>query len=219
MVLKKIVGQKIMNDMIRAVCKPGEWKVLIVDNLCMRIISACCKMNEIAAEGVTIVESLDKRREPLPTMEAIYLITPTQESIGLLQQDFLSVRFSLYKAAHVFFTETCPTKLFNELCKSPCAKMIRTLKEINVAFLPYESQVNRIESIFCSLRNFNQIFCLSQIVQAFSLDCNEAFQTYYNPPSKKTDRTANLERIAEQLATLCTTLGNELLYFSFFYAF
>ena len=141
MVLKKIVGQRIVNDVLRAVNKPGDWKVLIVDQLGMRIISACCKMHEIAAEGVAIVESLDKRREPLPLMEAIYLIQPTQESITLLQQDFLSARFSLYKAAHVFFTEACPSKLISELGKSSCVKSIRTLKELNIAFLPYESQV------------------------------------------------------------------------------
>merc|ERR1712088_961812 len=158
-----------------------EWRVLVVDTLSMRMVSACTKMHELSAEGITIVETVEKKREPMPAMEAIYLITPTERSVKGLLNDFQSQNRTAYKAAHVYFTEVCPEERFKEICNSLAAKRIKTLKEINIAFTPYESQV-------------------------YSLDTPDAFQFYYNP-SRAQDRSAGMEKMAEQIATLCSCLG------------
>ena len=50
---------EIMQDVIRSNRKTSgtgggtDWRILLVDQLSMRMVSACCKMHEIASEGIT----------------------------------------------------------------------------------------------------------------------------------------------------------------------
>ena len=98
----------------------------MVDSLSMKMVSACTKMHELSAEGITskcihhkiikrlswihgqfnpVVETIEKRREPMPAMEAIYLIGSSEASVKCLLQDFSSQNRTTYKFAHVYFTE------------------------------------------------------------------------------------------------------------------
>ncbi|PIK37641.1 hypothetical protein BSL78_25512 [Apostichopus japonicus] len=81
MALKAVVEQRILRDVLYPLAdkKSSKWRVLVVDNLSMRIISSCCKMKTITEAGITLVEDLMKKREPLRNVEAIYLIQPIEK--------------------------------------------------------------------------------------------------------------------------------------------
>uniref|UniRef100_H2YQS7 Syntaxin binding protein 1a n=1 Tax=Ciona savignyi TaxID=51511 RepID=H2YQS7_CIOSA len=126
-----------------------------------------------------VVEDLTKTRQPMPSFEVVYFVTPSKDSVDRIIEDFLDDR--KYKQAHIFFTDTCPDPQFKAICQSNVSKYIKTVKEVNIAFLPYESQV-------------------------FTLDCPDSFDAIYSP--NHTDkRDKYLERVAEQLSTLCAVLG------------
>ncbi|KAK2084895.1 Syntaxin-binding protein 2 [Saguinus oedipus] len=137
-------------------------------------------MSDILAEGITIVEDIKKQGEPIPSLEAIYLLSPTERSVQALIADFRGTRSFTYQVAHIFFTDTCPEPLFSELGRSRLAKVVKTLKEIHLAFLPYESQV-------------------------FSLDAPHSTYNLYCP-FRAGKHAQQLKALAQQIATLCATL-------------
>uniref|UniRef100_A0A8C9U8T5 Syntaxin binding protein 3 n=1 Tax=Scleropages formosus TaxID=113540 RepID=A0A8C9U8T5_SCLFO len=156
-----------IKDTIIADCRKSEvWKVCL-------LLSSCCKMPDLMSEGITIVEDLFKKREPVLEMKAIYFMSPTEKCVDALIGDFKGK--PKYKAAYVYFTDYCSDALFNKM-KMHCAKSIRVCKEINISFLPKESQV-------------------------FTCDKPGAFRSIYSIHSQDKEKT--LEALADQIVTLC----------------
>ena len=156
MALKKLVKEKILNEVIRAISEEHDkeantkWRILIVDEETLRIISACTKNHEL--EKIANIELIERNRGNLPHMEAIYLITPTERNINKLINDFekkkinglvvnYEIKSRMYQAAHVFFTEKCSDDLIEKIAKSKCSSFILTMKEIYMSFIPIENQV------------------------------------------------------------------------------
>ena len=185
--LKEVINARILNDIIKVCRQDNEYKVLVMDSLATKIISSCCKMVDIMSENIMIVEDLHKKRQPLPRKEAIYFLTPTDKSIRDLLKDFEgnSPEKVQYKKCHLFFTDRVPHELFQEIATSSVAKYIKNFKEINIAFIATENRI-------------------------FELDQPECLLQMYNPDNNNNKMTIGmnpLERIADQLSTICATLG------------
>ncbi|KAK8584390.1 hypothetical protein V6N12_068634 [Hibiscus sabdariffa] len=67
-----------------------------MDKVTVKVMSYSCKMDDITAEGVSLVEDIFKRREPLLSMDAIYFIQPTIENIIMFLSD-MAGKTALYK--------------------------------------------------------------------------------------------------------------------------
>lgn len=125
--------------MIRKVGSPAQkWKVLVVDRESLRVLAAALPVNDLVNEGITIVEMLDMRREPLPRLPALYFITPSAESV----QQLTSENPAQYKEFHLFFTSRLPDFQMDVLRGNPSLlRRVRALVELDVSFLALESRV------------------------------------------------------------------------------
>eukprot|EP00761_Pharyngomonas_kirbyi_P013525 gb/GECH01013554.1/.p1 GENE.gb/GECH01013554.1/~~gb/GECH01013554.1/.p1 ORF type:complete len:619 (+),score=125.04 gb/GECH01013554.1/:1-1857(+) len=137
MPLRAKCRDRILNGMLGAVSQnDASWKILIVDQNTLQILNACCRVHEIVSKSVTLLESLEKRRQPLKSMSAIYFLSPTESSVNQMSKDFR--KNPLYRSAHVFFTSSVSQTLITYVGGTSAAPYIKTFKELNLDFLALE---------------------------------------------------------------------------------
>lgn len=162
----------------------AAYKVLVLDGFATRIISSCCKMSDITDAGVSHVENLAVRRQPLPMLEAIYFVAPTSESVAAIGRDFQGRRKPQYARAHIVFTGHLPDSLLQQISQNRnlCSR-IAALKELNMEFLAVEDAV-------------------------FSVEMKNAFYDLHAVPAPA-GKAATQAKMAQRLASLCVTLGSQ----------
>jgi syntaxin-binding protein 1 len=145
----------------------------------MKIISSVVGMYDIMERKVTLVESLEKKRAPFRDQGAIYLLTPTEESVDQLIEDFSSSPPLYGDAVFLYFLSALSNDLLQKIKMCPrLLKRVKCLQEINIDFLAKEER-------------------------AFTLDMRETFQSFYLRRG-----ASPLElKLAEKLVTVCATLN------------
>ncbi|KAL7167330.1 hypothetical protein ACSBR2_037907 [Camellia fascicularis] len=140
---RQLTRERLLYEMLRSTKTGGSkstWKVLIMDKVTVKIMSCSCKMADITEEGVSLVEDIYRRRQPLPTMDAIYYIQPTKENVIMFLSD-MSGRAPLYKKAFVFFSSSVPRELVNQIKRDGAVlARIGALREMNLEYFAIDSQ-------------------------------------------------------------------------------
>ncbi|KAJ3179292.1 vacuolar sorting protein VPS33/slp1 [Geranomyces variabilis] len=193
--LKEIMKKRILNDMIQSVQPANRWKIIVVDPKSVKILKNACRMHDILEENVTLVEDITRKRQPYPTKEAIYFISPTESSVQRLIDDFpptptdkkeakkaAEMGPRMYAVGHVYFTSALSDALFNKIKASAATAHIKALKEMNVDFIVQESQV-------------------------FTLDQPSSALALYSP-LRDGARQAEILVIAKKIASTLATLGD-----------
>ncbi|XP_022719592.1 SNARE-interacting protein KEULE-like isoform X3 [Durio zibethinus] len=140
---RQISRERLLYEMLRSAKmkdSKSTWKVLIMDKVTVKIMSYSCKMADITAEGVSLVEDIYRRRQPLPSMDAIYFIQPTKENVTMFLSD-MSGRTPLYKKAFVYFSSPISRELVAHIKKdSTVLPRIGALSEMNLEYFAIDSQ-------------------------------------------------------------------------------
>eukprot|EP01086_Lenisia_limosa_P015471 TRINITY_DN4974_c0_g1_i1.p1 TRINITY_DN4974_c0_g1~~TRINITY_DN4974_c0_g1_i1.p1 ORF type:complete len:598 (-),score=135.49 TRINITY_DN4974_c0_g1_i1:62-1855(-) len=130
----------------------GEYRQLICDKQCMRIISSCLTNSDLVENHIAAVESLHISRQPLRQMDAVYFISSKKDSVLDMLQDFPLTKNrknkidNHYKGAHVLFCEAAPDNLMSLIADSNMIDYVKSCQEINLNYLALESRVFSLNS-------------------------------------------------------------------------
>jgi len=150
--LRRLCEDRILREVLepsKAAAGRDSWLVLIVDPKTLRIVSGCMKMFDLMEHQVSVVENVLMRRQPLHGLDAVYFLTPTEESVNAFVKDMGDAKNPpLYRRAHLFFSSAVPDELFNKIKSHPKTHAyIKTFIELSLDFVAHESRVFCTESI------------------------------------------------------------------------
>jgi hypothetical protein len=88
------------------------YKVLVYDNFCRDLLAPLIRVNDLRKHGVTLYLGIDKERQNVPDVPAIYFVQPVQSNV---QRIVVDASRGMYEAFHLNFSSSLPRPLLEEL--------------------------------------------------------------------------------------------------------
>lgn len=128
---------------------------LIVDESCLKALGSFLKMSDLHAAGITSMELIERQREPLPGLDALYLCAPTAANIDHVLADFQSEGAPQHRRVHLVFSKPVTAEGLAKLAEGRhLASRVRSLLEIPLSFVLIQDRGFHFDMLECLPRFF-----------------------------------------------------------------
>lgn len=158
------------------------WKILLYDDEAKRILSPIVKVGELRRMGVTLNMPLKERRDMIQGVDAVYLITPSDENIKIILDDAVEGK---YNQIHINFTTYTNDAYLSELAKKFVEHSICTI----------------VSSLTDRYMHF-----ISLSPRTFSLDLKSTFRLFYGDDTSDRGEEV-IETVVDRLLSVIVTMG------------
>lgn len=130
---------------------------MVVDEATLRTIGSFLRMGDLHAADVTSVELLERQREPLPELDALYLMRPTRENVARLLEDFRTQGQPQHDRIFLALTGALAQEQLDSLASSQgVAPRLRSLVEVPLGFVTVQDRGFHLDMPQTLLRLFPQ---------------------------------------------------------------
>ena len=159
------------------------YKILILDKFCRDVLSPLIHVKDLRKHGITLYFVIDKERQAVPGVPAVYFIQPTPANIARIASDASK---GLYESFHLNFSSSVPRPL---------------LEDLAVGVLKSESS-QRIAKVFDQYLEF-----VTLEDNIFSLAQKDVYVQMNDPSAGDREIEEIVERIAGGLFCVLATMG------------
>jgi len=128
---------------------PFDRLQLIVDEASQRVINSFLRVPDLSEANIVSIDLINQRdeagntvkREPVPDLDALYLLRPDVDSLAGVLEDFKLAAKPQHNQAHLAFTRPLTLKQLEQLASGPnLAQHVRSLVELPLSFITIQDR-------------------------------------------------------------------------------